>query len=64
MKFVLEIEIGNEAMRDWVDISQALIGMARKFEMRHNADVELGQWDTSAVRDSNGNTVGQWEITE
>ena len=64
MKFKLEIEIGNDAMRDWVDISQALIGMARKFEMRHNADFELWQWGSSAVRDSNGNTVGQWEITE
>lgn len=64
MKFRLEIKLGNEAMRDFADISQALIGMARKFDMRHNADVEIGQWDTSALRDSNGNIVGQWEIVE
>lgn len=64
MKFRLEIELGNDAMKDYADIAQALIGMARKLEMRHNADVELGQWDTSAMRDTNGNIVGQWEIVE
>lgn len=64
MKFALEIELGNDTMRDFYDIAQALIGMARKFEMRHNCDIEVGQWDTSALRDTNGNTIGQWEIKE
>lgn len=64
MKFALEIELGNDAIRDFYDIAQALISMARKFEMRHNCDIEVGQWDTSALRDTNGNTIGQWEIKE
>ena len=64
MKFKLEIEIGNDAMLDYDDLSQALIGMARKFDSRYREGREVVPGVNASVRDTNGNTVGHWNISE
>lgn len=71
MKFVLEIELGNDAMQTANDIARAL----------HNAAGTIGSEglvfgdgqdeipfdyipkpQTVVIRDDNGNAVGSWEI--
>jgi hypothetical protein len=61
MKFKLTIELGNEAIREPVDVAYALQEVARKvlkFERREAA------WKTAGARilDENGNSVGEWSV--
>jgi hypothetical protein len=58
MKFTLEIELGNAAMRTAGDIAGALAKIAGRIDPR---DVAAGAG--GAVLDVNGNTVGRWEVT-
>lgn len=64
MKFTLEIKIGNDAMLDYDDLSQVLIGMARKMDFRYREGLDIVSGANSTVRDSNGNRVGHWSIED
>ena len=57
MRFVLEIELGNDAMRKYADIRRAL-----KSDLRLDGKVTIG--DGVKIFDLNGNCVGHWEITD
>lgn len=59
MKFILEIEIGNDAMQTYVNIAEALANVAQKLKYDFMAPVR-SDWYT--IRDINGNTVGKWFI--
>jgi hypothetical protein len=61
MKFTLEIELGNDAMRTPWDVAGALSSavMALQDNSRDLADGENG-----ILRDFNGNTVGGWKVSE
>lgn len=62
MKFTLEIELGNDAMRTRVDVERALYyafpstfnGIPRMFEAGESAP----------ILDTNGAHVGKWEVTD
>ena len=55
MQLRITIELGNDAMQDGYDAFQAIA----KSGIAHNK----GQVDDGTIRDDNGNTVGEWEIT-
>jgi hypothetical protein len=55
MKFVLSINLGNEAMMDPPDVAQALLDIAKILSRDGGDAMEHG-----VVRDANGNTVGEW----
>jgi hypothetical protein len=55
MKFVLTINLGNEAMIDSQDVAQALLDVAKILSRDSGDAMEHG-----VVRDANGNTVGEW----
>ena len=55
MKFTLEIELGNDAMRTANDVANALDRIAD--------EVLFVGLTGRAIRDTNGNTVGKWEVT-
>jgi hypothetical protein len=55
MKFVLTINLGNEAMIDSPDVAQALLDIAKILSRDGGDAMEYG-----VVRDANGNTVGEW----
>lgn len=63
MKFQLEIELGNDAMQTYDDVSQALKSVrAYLKEYRQSEEVEAD--DNAPIRDLNGNTVGKWEVVD
>lgn len=51
MKFTLEIEMGNEAMRSPEDVAKALRNVAHRLP---------GAMDAGYILDENGNNVGEW----
>lgn len=55
-KFILQIELGNEAMQNKEDIVEAL----RKYAA--NIEYDLNERD-GFIRDRNGNRVRHWKIT-
>ena len=57
MKFMLEIELGNDAMRDDADIAEALARVAKRVE---TIGTEYNR--AFVIRDTNGNTVGRWSV--
>lgn len=63
MKFILEIELGNDSMQNWDDIECALIDV--KHDVRELAEIPSlpspGNYE-GIIRDDNGNTVGRWEV--
>jgi len=56
-KLVLEIELGDDAMRTEFDVGDVLIHVAQKVL---DAGVAVGAG--SKIIDRNGNTVGKWEV--
>jgi hypothetical protein len=54
-KFILEIEIGNEAMKSPANIAKALEAAAK--QVPHVIPLKGG---STKIRDDNGNTVGAW----
>ena len=61
MKFVLTIDLGNEAMSIQDDIARALISLARSlidYEKRRTPEVG----DSGPLYDVNGNRVGGWHV--
>lgn len=60
MKFILEIELGNEAMRNVVQIAGALIDTS-EYLLQH-AEPALAY--PRPIRDVNGNMVGSYRLAE
>lgn len=60
MKFILEIELGNEGMQTGPDVAESLQTIA------HDIKHYLGPIEGSRqpIHDINGNTVGKWEVRE
>jgi len=61
MKFIVEIEIGNDAMSTRDHVAQALRVLATKL-VRGAIDTET--LDCGKILDENGNSVGGWEVRE
>jgi hypothetical protein len=57
-RFILELELGNDAMRGWADIARALRQVADHIDGPSNEVPEEG--DSNSIRDVNGNRVGGW----
>jgi hypothetical protein len=55
--FKIQIILGNEAMRSPDDVANALHDLALKLE-----DLGWQVWQPQAIKDRDGNTVGQWEV--
>lgn len=66
MKFTLEIELGNEAMQFYSDITEAVIATNHRIRASSNlmAADRPKTGDGGKIRDLNGNTVGKWEVTD
>lgn len=68
MKFKMEIELGNDAMKTLSDIGRALNNLARWFIIYHprpDSDVEHEIEDlvrSHKIQDINGNSVGFWSF--
>lgn len=62
MRFMVEIELGNDAMRTWQDIRDALKQTIGKVGGRDSSHFKPTEGDGSRIRDENGNTVGKWAI--
>jgi len=58
MNFTLNIELGNDAMKTGVDLSEALKLVA----FRASALPEVEPGDFGWIYDENGNKVGKWEV--
>jgi hypothetical protein len=59
MKFMLEIELGNEAMQNGCQLGELLkMNGVRFMQGEDGPDVR----DSGKLRDTNGNTVGKWEL--
>ena len=61
MKFTLEIELGNDAMRKYADIARQLKKLSSNWNEYSYAPSKM---DYAAIMDANGNKVGHWEITD
>lgn len=59
MDFKLKIKLGNEAMQNGHDIAGAL----RKIAVVVGDYNEVSPGMGGGIRDLNGNTVGEWEVT-
>ena len=57
MKFILEIEMGNDGVMDGYDVANLLVITANKIK-HHNHRV------TGKILDINGNTVGWYKFEE
>jgi len=64
MKFTLEIELGNDAMRSYRDIREALSDVSGHIAMHKIGHVKPYDGDGRKIMDINGNSVGKWEVTE
>ena len=64
MKFVLEIKLGNDAMKTARHLNDAVRRVATAILSYEEDDEEgfHGKVISSVVRDENGNKVGRWEI--
>jgi hypothetical protein len=58
MKLVIEIDLGNDAMKTGQDVIEALADTSIV------AIGELGDGDSGRIRDANGNSVGIWKVEE
>lgn len=61
MRFVLEIELGNDAMRDGCDVAAALRRVRAQIENIPFGGLTPGRGE--AIIDENGNKVGEWRIS-
>lgn len=60
-KFVLNIDLGNEAMQSYGDVKDALKRVAQQLGPDGN-DTPFDGRESGTIRDGNGNTVGSWEV--
>lgn len=59
MRFVLHINLENEAMQSYADISRALERLVAKFARVDDPPMST---DGNKIMDVNGNSVGRWEV--
>jgi hypothetical protein len=59
VKLVLEVELGNEAMRSLHDVREAL---NESLLSPRGMFSDLREGEEGSLRDINGNTVGRWEV--
>lgn len=60
-KFVLSIDLENDAMQDQHDVAGALRGVADR--LSRYVSTNWGPYGLEGkIRDVNGNTVGKWEV--
>lgn len=66
MKFTLEIELGNDAMRHYNDIREAIHDNLRLAHLESIArnPRKPSDGDGAKIMDVNGNTVGKWEVID
>jgi hypothetical protein len=57
MKFVLEIELGNDAMQTGTDVLRAI-----RESLKGEEGLPLDAGTAGILWDENGNTVGKWEV--
>jgi hypothetical protein len=63
MKFVVEIELLNDAMQTADDVAQALYSIADGIvDITGSDPLEAHEGLFRNVRDGNGNTVGIWQV--
>lgn len=62
MKFTLEIELGNAAMSDYLDIATAVGSVFNRLHALHAQGEDTQRYASGPIRDVNGNSVGQWAI--
>lgn len=62
MKFMLSIELGNDTMQTYDDVSEALKNV-RAYLKEYRRGEEIEASDNAPIRDLYGNTVGKWEVT-
>lgn len=61
MRFVLTLELGNDAMQTASDIARALRETASKL-VQGGYDNVANVGDAGPIRDDNGNRVGGWHV--
>jgi hypothetical protein len=62
-QFILNIELGNEAMQHPQDVAIALRRVGQVLDLdAFDWGPPQEQW--ALIRDSNGNTVGRWSLVE
>lgn len=61
MRFVLTINLGNEAMQTASDIARALRDTASKLVQGGYGNL-ASDGDSGPIRDDNGNRVGSWHV--
>jgi hypothetical protein len=63
-KFVLSIDLENDAMRDQHDVAKALRGVADRLSKLVSSNFEPYSLADKIkdIKDINGNTVGQWDV--
>lgn len=60
MKFVMQIVLGNDSMKDGHDVRKKLVELSED----HFGPLALaGPGDQGLIRDRDGNTVGYWKVT-
>lgn len=64
MKFVLEIEVDNAAMRYGVDLADALNKVGNHMSNFGELRVWYSSDETFPVLDANGNTVGEYRLVD
>ncbi len=60
MRFTLEIELGNDAMRSGAHLETALHQIGTR--VRAALPGVITREDEGRIRDVNGNTVGSWKV--
>jgi hypothetical protein len=61
VKFVLKINLGDDAMQDQHDVAKALRGVADRLSKLVSSN--FGPYGLEGkIMDVNGNTVGNWEV--
>ena len=57
-KVVIEVSLGNSEMNDWLDVKRALR------EWLPSYDDFKASGSRGIIRDTNGNRVGSWEVSD
>ena len=60
MRFTLEIELGNDAMRTGAHLEKTLAEVGTR--VRAALPGVITREDNGRIRDVNGNTVGKWQV--
>lgn len=62
LTFTLSITLGNEAMQFDGDVGRALIALGEELASSEHPEFEMTTIDPVSIRDTNGNTVGEWRV--